>query len=82
MTSFSLTISTVWLGIELPRADPLDVRGNADDPVRIVPDEVGLDQVMGDPLGLVVVAAGGGEDVVDQLLECRVVDVHGKSPGP
>ena len=64
ITSFSKTISSVWLATSLPGAEPLDVPGTPDHPVRVVPDEVGLDQVVGDPLGLVVVAAGGGEDVL------------------
>ena len=34
----------------LARAQPVDVGGHANDAVRVVPDEVGLDQVMGDPL--------------------------------
>ena len=37
--------------------------------MRVVPDEVGLDQVMRDPLVLGRPAAGGGEDVADELLE-------------
>ncbi len=36
------------VGQHLARAQPIDIRRNADDPVRVVPDQVGLDQVMSD----------------------------------
>ena len=67
MTSFSLTISTVWLGTSCLARTPLHVPGDLDDPVRIMPHQVGLDEVVGDPLRLVMVAACRREDGLDQL---------------
>ena len=50
----------------LARAQPVDISRDANDPVRVVPDQVGLDQIMSDPLVLGRPAAGGGEDVADE----------------
>ena len=57
------------VGQHLAGAEPLDIGRNADDPVGIVPDQVGLDQVMRDPRVLRRPAAGGGKHAVHQELE-------------
>ena len=47
------------VGDEWPCPHALDVPRNLDHPVRVMPHEVGLDQVVGDPLRLVMMASGG-----------------------
>ena len=46
-------------------------------PCESCPDQVGLDQVVGDPLGLVVVAAGGGKMSCISFLSAAWSIVHG-----
>ena len=48
--------------------------------MRVVSDQVGLDEVMRDPLVLGRMASRGGEEIVDQLLEPVMRDDHGESP--
>ena len=64
------------VGQHLAGLQPLDVGGDADDAVRIVADQVGLDQMVADALGFPRVAAGGGEDGGAQPLRAGRVDVH------
>ena len=49
-------------------------------PCESCPTEVGLDEVMRDPLVLGRTASGGGKDVVDQLFEPVMRDDHGATP--
>ena len=68
------TIASDLIRQHLARAQPVDINRDADDPVRVVADQVGLHQVMGDPLVLGRPAAGGGEDVADDSFEAVVGD--------
>ena len=60
----------------LARAQPVDVAGYANDSVRVVPDQVGADQVVRDPLALGGFRTAGGEDRLDELFEPVVGDDH------
>jgi hypothetical protein len=44
--------------------------------MRVVPDQVGLDEIVSDALGLVEMAPGRLEDFLDQVVEGRMVDRH------
>src|SRR5204863_4142 len=67
-------------GQHLPFLEPANVRRDADDAVRIVANEVRLDEMPGNALGLFGLAAGGGKDCCGQSAEPFVLDVHGLDP--
>src|ERR1700722_19709615 len=57
------------IGKHLAGAQPLHIRGYPDDAVRIVADEVGLDEMNGDALGFVGLTAGRLENGRDEALQ-------------
>ena len=50
-------------------AGPIDIFLDADDAVEVVPDEVGLDQMVGDDRSLVRIGAGGAKNVLGECGE-------------
>jgi len=49
---------------------------NANNPVRVVPDEIGLNQIMRDPLVFGRPTSGGLEDLADEACERGMRDDH------
>ena len=68
------------VGKHLARAQPIDVGRNADDPVRVVPDQVGLDQVMRDLDAFDRATTGGTKDVVHESLKSVMSDDQKTAP--
>ena len=64
------------IGDDLAGLEPFDVNGDADHSVRVVTDEVGLDQVMSDVPVLPRPTTSRGEHVTDKTLEPVVGDVQ------
>ena len=58
------------------RAQPVDINRHANHPVRVVPDQVRLHQIMSDPLVLGRPAAGRGENVADDSSETVMREDH------
>ena len=65
------------IGQHLARLEPLHVGSHADDAMRIVANQVGLDEMLGDAAGLDGLAAGMLEYGGDQIAEFVGSDFHG-----
>jgi hypothetical protein len=68
------------IGEYLSGAKPFDIGRDADDPVRVMSDKVGLDQVVRDPRVLRRPATSGGEEGADEALEPVMRDDQGVLP--
>src|SRR5262249_21942231 len=66
----------VAIGQHAPVAQPLNIRGHPNEPVRVVSRECGLDQVRGAALGLGRIAACRLEEGTAKLAQAVVSEPH------